>query len=345
MHVTVPDFEGLSIEEAEAAAAQAGIGLDPSVQWRPKLDQEFQVVDVQSPSAGESVWRGTTVLLAMRAAEVNVPNVAGNSLSQAKDILERAGLLPAPDYDSESAQEFIVESQGIPAGKKVKAGQQIRLLLHLPEIPVPDVTGLSRDVAQKKLTDAGFVVDLKNLATITEEWTAENTSPSAGTPATYGTQVVVNYLGPLINVPDVMGKAPSAAKSTLESAGFVVQTDPSTPAYNGFVSSQSVAAGEQARKGSTITLTISGPTVEYLVTGNGSSASVTWSPPGSSFDISQETSASLPWSKSWPTDSRGYGGLNAQLMSGTEITCEIKVNGKVVKTNTSTGRYAVVSCQ
>ena len=91
-----------------------------------------------------------------------------------------------------------------------------------------------------------------------------------------------------------------------------------------------------------VTVTLEEPSVVYEVVGNGSRATITWIPPGT-YSISQAVDEPLPWRKSFPTGS-DYANFNAQMMNGNSITCNIYVNGELVKTNTSTGPYAVVSC-
>lgn len=341
LQTTVPDLSGLTYEQSQERVQQAGLGIDEAVSWKSGLDHQFQVVGTQTPETGNSAWRGNSVRLTMRAADVKVPNVVGKTLAQAKGELKATGLEALSFFDSDAAQAFTVATQSTSAGALLRAGSKVSLGLNLPDIVIPDVSGLTRDKAQAALVKVGFSAEAYS-AEVTAEWTAVSTSPAIGSSAQYGSKVAVNYIGPLVTVPDLSGKSPSEAESALKSAGFTIAKDPANASYDWYATGQSVAAGAQANKGSAITVTFSQPTVEYSVTGNGSRATITWIPPGS-YSISQASDASLPWSMSFNTTS-SYGNFNAQIMNGTEVTCTIKVNGKVVKTNTSTGRYAVVSC-
>lgn len=86
--------------------------------------------------------------------------------------------------------------------------------------------------------------------------------------------------------------------------------------------------------------------VAYSVTGTGK-ATVSYDVQhGDSLNLSQTTSAPLPWTKTITmTGAFGDYVLNAQLTgTGTTISCSIKVNGKQVATNTSHGKFATVSC-
>nr|WP_223169471.1 PASTA domain-containing protein [Microbacterium sp. MF43] len=142
-----------------------------------------------------------------------------------------------------------------------------------------------------------------------------------------------------VKVPNVVGATDLAATSTLSNAGLEVSGSTSGSQK---VSSQQPKAGTIVEPGSDVAITLEAPSIVYEVVGNGSRASITWIAPGT-YNISQATNEPLPWRKSWPGDS-SYRNFNAQILDGTSITCNIYVNGQRVRTNTSTGQYAVVSC-
>jgi hypothetical protein len=81
--------------------------------------------------------------------------------------------------------------------------------------------------------------------------------------------------------------------------------------------------------------------ITYRISGNGSSALITYSVDGS---IEQANDASIPWSKVIPTGGIALV-LSAQDKDGTAITCEIiGVDGSVLSRHTSTGAYAIAQC-
>jgi hypothetical protein len=66
---------------------------------------------------------------------------------------------------------------------------------------------------------------------------------------------------------------------------------------------------------------------------------------GLNSDQSQANGAKVPWKKTLKSsEALTIGTLVAQNKGDGKITCTIKVNGKVVKTNSSEGEYAVVTC-
>ncbi|QRY62697.1 hypothetical protein JVX90_00015 [Gordonia sp. PDNC005] len=85
-------------------------------------------------------------------------------------------------------------------------------------------------------------------------------------------------------------------------------------------------------------------TVVYEVTGDsGSAGTITYFTEGG--NQSQANGESLPWkSKALDKDKTTIKGVTAQNAGSGDISCKIIVDGKVEVENTSSGSYAVVSC-
>jgi hypothetical protein len=82
--------------------------------------------------------------------------------------------------------------------------------------------------------------------------------------------------------------------------------------------------------------------VTYVVTGP-AKASMTYTDGGT--NTAQDNNAKLPWKKTVPiADTVITYQVSAQNAGGGSITCKILLDGKVVKTNTSKGDYAIVTC-
>jgi len=90
-------------------------------------------------------------------------------------------------------------------------------------------------------------------------------------------------------------------------------------------------------------------TVSYTVAGTTKKASITWTTPSG---VEQDSEAKLPWTKTLKfknadaisVSGQSAGDLAGPGTAGGTITCEIKVDGKVVKKGSSKGEFAVVSC-
>jgi len=82
-------------------------------------------------------------------------------------------------------------------------------------------------------------------------------------------------------------------------------------------------------------------TVRYEVEGTGTANSISFGQDGS---ISQDNGAELPWKKEAGYSDFTLFTLTAQSNGGGEITCRITAEGTVIAENTSSGDYAMVSC-
>jgi serine/threonine-protein kinase len=88
--VPVPVVTGRPADEAQVAVRDAG--LRPQVSEQPSADVEAGVVVSQDPAGGEAK-RGSVVQLVVSSgpAVVEVPNVRGLSVDEARQKLEEAG--------------------------------------------------------------------------------------------------------------------------------------------------------------------------------------------------------------------------------------------------------------
>lgn len=87
--------------------------------------------------------------------------------------------------------------------------------------------------------------------------------------------------------------------------------------------------------------------IDYEVTGDASDATVSYSTFSSKTDdTGQEDITKLPWTKQVKADGFGKSGMLTVTtgMNGGSVTCKVTVNGKVAKTATAKGKFAVASC-
>ena len=90
-----------------------------------------------------------------------------------------------------------------------------------------------------------------------------------------------------------------------------------------------------------------GSVVVYEVLGKGSAGNVTYMKEG--FSQEQQTSAKLPWRKELQFKDQigAFSPLSLVAQNGAkggDITCRITVDGEIVGESTSSGQYAVVTC-
>nr|WP_218869185.1 Stk1 family PASTA domain-containing Ser/Thr kinase [Leifsonia psychrotolerans] len=117
--VTVPDLTNMSIADAQAALAAAGLTAG-SVTTENSPTVGADVVLRTDPASGGTAMVGSTVNFVVSSGEVALPNLVGQSLSAASDLLLGATLqltpIPEPDYSCDSSAGSPVSKQSVAAG-------------------------------------------------------------------------------------------------------------------------------------------------------------------------------------------------------------------------------------
>lgn len=117
-------------------------------------------VILQKPEAGEVVKQGRRIYLIISggAAKIEVPELTGKSLADAKFALERINLtLGEINYVSSNSPKDVVVAQSKPRGSFAQKGSAVNVSLSLGEaegdIVVPNLIGTSLSDAEKILQD------------------------------------------------------------------------------------------------------------------------------------------------------------------------------------------------
>jgi len=260
--VAVPPVVGLQEERAVEILSDAGLAVDVE-RANDDVVPAGEVVSSE-PAAGEPVRRGgeVTVLVSEGILMLEVPTTVGLTREAASADLQTAGF-PEPVVTEQYHQEVpagVVISSSAAAGEVLPHLATIELTVSLGREPVDaaDVTGLPLADARGALEGAGLVVataeeysnDVPEGAVITQD-------PPPGQLYRGDTVTVTVSLGrPFATVPSVFGLSRAAAIDTLESAGFVVKVESLWGGSLGMVRFQDPAGGQQARLGSTVTITV-----------------------------------------------------------------------------------------
>jgi eukaryotic-like serine/threonine-protein kinase len=132
------------------------------------------------------------------------------------------------------------------------------------QVVVPSVIGESEEVATQTLEEAGFAVEVTEVATTdpdTEPGTVLEQDPRAGEEIDEGSTVTLSVsTGPgTARIPDVQGLAERKAVTRLEDRGFLVETREqfSDDVEPGLAIGTDPPAGEKVDGGSTVTLLVS----------------------------------------------------------------------------------------
>ncbi|WP_327283025.1 MULTISPECIES: Stk1 family PASTA domain-containing Ser/Thr kinase [unclassified Streptomyces] len=163
--VVVPDVKGKTLEDAKAELTKSGLAPGLVTQAFSQDVAQGSVISTD-PTGGQKRPTDTAVaILVSRGRPVQVPNVAGRPLDQARATLQDAGLKVETAADQVNSQfpAGTVANQSIGAGVQASTGDTVTLTVSKGprQIPVPNVTGQEADVARKTLEAAGFKVKVE----------------------------------------------------------------------------------------------------------------------------------------------------------------------------------------
>ena len=217
----------------------------------------------------KSIGSGTTTEDSSDKDTVKVPDIVGMTEEEATKALKdkNLGIKVDSREDSEKYEEGKVSEQKTKVGTKVKKHSTVHVVVSSAligkEIIVPDVSGMSEDEAQEKLTDAGFkpISEFQyddNVA----EGNVISTTPAAYSKAAKDTQIkmIVSKGAQKKTVPDVRGKSEADARSEIQAAGLTVgstSTQHDDSVAKGNVISQSVTPGKKVSAGTAVNLVLS----------------------------------------------------------------------------------------
>jgi beta-lactam-binding protein with PASTA domain len=157
---------------------------------------------------------------------VAMPNVTGQTVSAAEQILHAAGLSYGNPVDQPSSiQAGLVISTNPVAYAQWPKDKPVQLVVSAGP-PLPSFVGQPLAAAQAAAQQGGYNIAPQTVPkSLQPATTVLRQSPAAGTPIAPG-EVVTVWVSPgppLVNVPDVRGMTAHDAKQALEAAGFQVQ--------------------------------------------------------------------------------------------------------------------------
>jgi serine/threonine-protein kinase len=126
--VSIPDVTGQSYEAAAKALADAGFQVVKKEDYSDEVPDVGKVIST-SPSANSSATKGTkvTVTVSKGKKTIQVPDVRGLSLDQARGELRAAGLVPGNIYGPPNGNRVIETSPS--AGSKAERGDSVDLFV------------------------------------------------------------------------------------------------------------------------------------------------------------------------------------------------------------------------
>lgn len=260
-----PRFQGLTVEEAQARAEEAGLAL--VIRGREfSSDIEAGLILSQEPLPGAEVERGSElrVILSRGPELVEIPDVTGETLQQARQLLRRAGLAPQVQraFHPEVPDGTVIEQNPLPE-REIEVGTEVVLTVSRGPrpVPVPDVVGRSASDAEAVLAAAALE------STTTQEFSNQvprgrviRQSPAADARVIPGTTVeLVISRGPRnFPMPNVIGMSRDQAIAELRALGLEVEALRVPGSSGDRVVGQQPRAGSTVQAGSEVTIYIGG---------------------------------------------------------------------------------------
>ena len=270
--VKVPDVTGKTYEEAQKELNKYDLGIHKST--APSDTVEKGKIISQDPADGKKVKKHTTVNVVISSGEeaktTTIPNVVGMSEADAEKALQDKNLVVKkgdPVYSDDVEQGEVV-SVSPSEGAEVKEGTTVTLVISKGNQPatVPKLTGKSKSDAEAALSQAGLSGNAtEDYSDTVEEGVIISQDTDAGKEVSKGTTIgYVVSKGPkmtVVTVPSILSFDKNAAEKKLKEAGLVPEylgEDDSVNEYGqGQVSYQSISAGTQVEKGTTVQYKVS----------------------------------------------------------------------------------------
>jgi beta-lactam-binding protein with PASTA domain/tRNA A-37 threonylcarbamoyl transferase component Bud32 len=199
------------------------------------------------------------------SATAAVPLVEGLKEAPAVAQIEAAGL--EADVIRAASTEDVpagtVGDQDPEAGVRISEGDTVTLYVSTgpPKTVVPDVVGLTFEEAIEELDGADLEWQRREVFSRKPDGEVVKQNPAAEEEVVVGTTVVLNVSKgrQMVEVPNVLDQSEDSARAELREAGLQAEVvfAPSSEIEEGNVALQDPGPGEEAPRGSTVTLTVS----------------------------------------------------------------------------------------
>ena len=204
-----------------------------------------------------------------RPKEVQIPNLVGKTVDEAKQILEENKIKyveEKQEYNTEyEAGRIISQNPPYVENRKIKQNTEIKVVVSLgtETTTVPKLTGLTKEEAEDIAEESKIKVEFEDATSKTveagitiEQDIEEGETINAG--ETVKVKISIGTGIKQVVVTSVLYKDEATAKQTLESAGLVVNVeyDEDATRGNGVVLKQSISSGTTVDEGTTIIITV-----------------------------------------------------------------------------------------
>jgi eukaryotic-like serine/threonine-protein kinase len=233
----------------------------------------------EDPGQGAKIGKGSTVTLTISTgrAKSTVPEVRGQKLPDALQLIYAAGLVPKIAYVYSAEPSDVVVGEA-PAGKTQvlrSSDVHINVSKGLKPVPVPNVIDQPFANAKSALEGQGFAVARTDIQSDKPKGVVVAEDPPQGTSVPKGSKITLSVSkGPgTTQVPDVRGQNQTDATALLQGAGFqvaVIYQPVNDPGSDGIVIAQDPIGGTNSNSNAVVTITVgqlSGGTQTTTTTG------------------------------------------------------------------------------
>lgn len=242
---TVPSLDGLTNPDDynKALSERSLVGEEGETVYSDTVPQGQIASVTPSPHTMVNVNSTVTYHLSQGPAPVNVPNVHNTKADEAKQQLQQLGFnVKVENKFDDSVKGNYAIGTSPDAGSQATRGSDITLYVSTA-VEIPDLAGVSEEAARDQLAKAGIRVE-----SVTRSGDSDAvgksandvyiTNPQAGTLIDSSQTTVTIELVNKVEVPNVIGKRLSEARTILQDAGFKVKA-PSSANSNSRVIYQS----------------------------------------------------------------------------------------------------------
>ncbi|MCI1634881.1 Stk1 family PASTA domain-containing Ser/Thr kinase [Bifidobacterium sp.] len=230
--VKVPDVTGKSQDEARQELESEGftVGSTASVEDSGTVEKDH--VTRTDPAAGQSLAKGSSVLLYISSGMTKVPDVAGKSQAEALQTLNDQGFnTNTTEENSDSVAAGSVTRTNPGSGTSVEQGTAITVYISKgkEQVTVPSLVGMTLNDAKKALSSASLTLGTisgsqDGSSTVTQQNPAANTSVDKSASVSLTTVAPSSSYSPS----SVVGMTQSAATTDLESHNYTVKRSSTT---------------------------------------------------------------------------------------------------------------------
>ena len=211
---------------------------------------------------------GTILFLKIsNPAEVPLPNLVGIDRQEAERLLKEGKLELGEvqeEYNGDFAEGYVIsQDPSYQENYNIKEGTKINLVVSLgiEEATVPDLKDMTEEEAVEALENANLKAEIvEEPSDKIEKGYVISQETKADEKVNAGDKVIIHISTgvDMAIVPSVVGDKQSTAKKSLQDAGLkvIVVNSEDTTKDNGIVLKQSIDAGEEVEKGTSVKITV-----------------------------------------------------------------------------------------